>query len=109
MPKSVYKAIRLDGIAPKSDRIYIAAGHVSALMCLIASAVVIAFTFAAPELHVAASVSALTAGYAFESVALISAIKETVRNRFFSAVRLCVLSAITLAAVIAATCVFIIY
>ncbi len=96
--KSVYLSMRLNRIAPQRDRAYIAAS--TALTVLCGCAAVVSCLLAALANLKSAACAVVFAGLAAQAVSLFLIIKETVRNRFFSAVLLLFFSLITIAALI---------
>ena len=106
--KAIFMAKRLDRIAPKSDRAYIAAGGAFAAVAgAIAVAVIILSVYARANARIAC-VALLCAGFCAQALSLFFLLKETVRNRFMSAVRFLAVSILTLAALIVAAVLFVI-
>ena len=100
--KAVFLAKRLDRIAPRRDRTIISVA--AALTALCGCATVISCLLAAFAKQELAARIVVCAGLAAQAVSLFLTIKETVRNRFFSAVLLLVFSFMTVAALVFSTC-----
>lgn len=107
--KAIFMAKRLDRIAPVSDRAYIAAGGGLAAVAGALAATAIVVCVCAAENARTACVLLLCAGFCAQALSLFFLIKETVRNRFMSAVRFLVLGILTLAALVTAAVLCAIY
>lgn len=101
--KSIYAAKRLDRVAPDSDRRYIAAGGYFAVVTAILSVTALALILTSSSVLHRAAEPLMWCGYGVAAAALFFLIKETIRNRFFSAVLFLFVAGLALAANIAAT------
>ncbi len=93
--KAIFLAKRLDRIAPRGDRTRIAAGGITALLVAIASGAVLLLLLLGKA--TTTCVAFLIVGAPLQLVSLLLLSKETIRNRYYSAVWFLFLSVLTAA------------
>ena len=100
MFKKIISSKRLDRIAPKCDRSLITAAAVILFSSVLCAAIAVFLNLAGITVY---AMAANITGYALWLIAEFIIIKETIRNRFFSAVLLLLLSIAFLSSLITGT------
>lgn len=93
--KAIFLAKRLDRIAPRGDRARIAAGGITTLLVAIATGAVLLLLLLGKA--TTTCVAFLIVGAPLQLVSLLLLSKETIRNRYYSAVWFLFLSVLTAA------------